>query len=380
MYFPRTIEKEIKKNLFKRKIIIIYGARQVGKTTLVQKIVSDFTKVPTLFLNCDEADYQETLSRAGTSVKLKEIIGNYKLIVIDEAQRVSNIGLKLKLLVDNFPQIQVIATGSSSFELSDEISEPLTGRSRVFKLYPLSFTELAYKNALEANRALETLLVFGTYPEVQTVLSVEEKKETIKNIAANYLYKDILKFQNLKSAELVQKLLQALALQVGNEVSFNELGSLLGVNKATVAAWIEILQKAFVIFRVSPFSRNLRKELGKLRKIYFYDLGVRNALIRNFNPLAIRDDAGRLWENFVIAERFKTASNLRQESNFYFWRTYDQQEIDLVEEEEGRLFGYEIKLGKIAKKAPKAWREGYPQASWQAINRDNYFGFLTKRG
>lgn len=373
-YFDRKIEPLIKANLFKKSIIVIYGARQTGKTTLVQKILKEQSGVSTRYLNCDEADIQRILSDAETSTALRQVIGGVKMVVIDEAQRIRNIGIKLKLLIDNFPDIQIIATGSSSFELSNDVKEPLTGRSTEFWLHPLCISEMYKKiDYLLFNRELENLLIFGSYPGVVTAQSLEEKKIALNKISNNYLYKDLLKFQNLKSSELVRRLLEALALQIGNEVSYTELGQLIGVSKQTAQSYVEILEKAFIIFKLGPFSRNLRKELGKLRKIYFYDLGVRNSLINNYNSLTLRNDIGVLWENFVIAEKKKQENFVGNRLSLYFWRTWDKQEIDLIEEERGKLMASEVKWSKPKARSPKAWSQAYPDSSWHTITKDNFF-------
>lgn len=376
MYIKRSIEPLIKKNLFGGKIIIIYGPRQVGKTTLVKKLLKEI-KFPTVFLNCDEADVRNKFLEADTSTKLKQIIGESRLVIIDEAQRIKDIGLKLKLLIDNFPQQQIIATGSSAFELASEIIEPLTGRNLKFWLQPFSLKELnGVWDRWESKRHLESLLLYGSYPAAVTASSLTEKEKLVKLLASDYLYKDVLKFHSLKSAETVQKLLIALALQIGQEVSHTELASLIGVSKQVVSSYIEILEKAFIIFRLLPFSRNLRKELGKLRKIYFFDLGIRNALINNFNLLSRRPDTDVLWENFIITELKKKEYGRGEDNPFYFWRTYDQQEIDLIQEKGGKLFAKEIKWQKPKLVPPKAWREGYPGSVWQTITKDNYLEFL----
>lgn len=376
MYIKRTIEPLIKANLFKKSVIVVYGPRQTGKTTLVRKILKDQAGVTSKYLNCDEADIQKILSEAGTSTHLKQIIGEAKLAVIDEAQRVRNIGIKLKLLIDNFPDTQIIATGSSSFELTNEVNEPLTGRSLEFWLHPLSTMEMYHKgDDLLFQRELETLLIFGSYPAVVTALGLEEKKIAVSKISNNYLYKDLLKFQDLKSSEVVRKLLEALALQIGNEVSYTELGQLIGVSKQTVQSYIDILEKAFIVFKLGPFSRNLRNELRKLRKIYFYDLGIRNSLINNHNPLSLRNDIGALWENFVIAERKKQENFTSNRLSFYFWRTWDKQEIDLIEEKGGKLLAYEIKWSKARAKPPKAWAQTYLDSTFHTITKDNYRDF-----
>ena len=372
----REIEKEIIRRLFKGKVIVIYGARRVGKTTLVKNIAKKYAG-KSKYLNCDEPDIRRELTDK-TSTELKALFGNSRLVIIDEAQRIKNIGLKLKLLVDNFPEKQIIATGSSSFDLSNEINEPLTGRNFEFWLFPLSLSEIVgQKSQIEVGRELENLLVYGSYPEIYQLESLEQKSQRIKYLASNYLYKDILKFNNIKNSETVLKLLQALALQTGNEVSYNELAVLVGVNKQTVANYIELLEKAFIVFRISPYSGNLRKAISKMRKIYFFDLGIRNAMVNNQNPLNLRDDVGRLWENFVISEKYKSQFGLGFKTNYYFWRTYDQQEVDLVESKGGKLFGWEIKWDSKTKKPPKAWVETYQNSTYQVINKDNYLDFLV---
>ena len=376
MYIKRKLEKGIKGKLCQGKVIGVYGAREVGKRTLVRKSAEE-TADTYGYLNCDELDVLGRLQNAGTSEALRQVIGDQKLVVIDEAQRVKNIGLKLKLMVDNFPGTQIIATGSSSFDLANEVSEPLTGRSFEFWLFPLRLDELFDSdNFIEAQRRLGALLVYGSYPDVYMLGSDELKAQRIKYLAANYLYKDILKFNNIKNSETMLKLLQALALQVGSEVSYNELANMVGVNKKTISDYIELLEKAFIIFRLTPYSGNLRKAIGKLRKIYFFDFGIRNAVINNLNPLQIRDDVGKLWENFVISEKYKQQLGLGFKTNYYFWRTYDKQEVDLVEDRGGKLRGWEIKWSGRDKKPPRAW-SSYKNASWKIINRDNYLGELA---
>ncbi len=377
MYIKRKLEEVIKTNLFQGKVVIVYGARQVGKTTLVRKIAQDVTDSYS-YLNCDELDVLSRLQSAETSEALRQIIGEQKLVVIDEAQRVKNIGLKLKLMNDTYPETQIIATGSSSFDLANEVNEPLTGRSFEFWLFPLRLDELFdATKTIEAQRKLGSLLIYGSYPDVYNLESDELKAQRIKYLAANYLYKDILKFNNIKSSEIVIKLLQALALQVGSEVSYNELATMIGINKKTVSDYIELLEKAFIIFRLPPYSGNLRKAIGKMRKIYFLDLGIRNAVINNLNPIQVRDDVGKLWENFVIAEKYKQQLGLGFKTNYYFWRTYDKQEVDLVEDRGGRLYGFEIKWGGKDRRPPAAW-VGYKNSTWKTINRDNYLEELTK--
>jgi predicted AAA+ superfamily ATPase len=374
MFITRSIQNDIEKALFKGKIVVIYGARQVGKTTLVEEIIKKY-KDESLYLNCDEPDVRIALTDR-TSTEIKSFIGSRKLIVIDEAQRVNNIGLTLKLIADNFPETQVIATGSSSFELSGKISEPLTGRKTEFFLYPLSVAELLQVySPLETQRLLEERLIFGMYPEV--IFAGPDKERLVRELASSYSYKDILTYQDIRNPELLEKLLQALALQIGKEVSYVELAKLLGINKITVENYIRILEQAYIIFRVSPFSRNIRNELKKKRKIYFYDLGLRNALINNLNSLSLRQDVGGLWENFLVVERMKKNNNLGLFVNMYFWRTTDGKEIDYIEDSGGILSGYEFKWKKSNFSVPKGFLTAYAGSTVQLINRDNYFDFLT---
>lgn len=370
----RTIQENIEKLLFKGKVIIIYGARQVGKTTLVKEIQKKYLN-DSLYFNCDEPDIR-TIFINRTSTEIKSLLGDKKLIIIDEAQRIKDIGLTLKLITDTYSEIQVIATGSSSFDLSNQIVEPLTGRKYEFYLYPFSLKELmAMYSALEVDRTIEQRIIFGMYPEI--VFSGQEAGTKLKSIAQSYLYKDILRFQNIKNAEAIEKLLQALALQIGNEVSYNELAQTTGIDKKTVANYVQILEKSFVIFRLSPFSRNLRNELKKLRKIYFFDTGIRNALVNNFNPLNMRQDTGCLWENFVISERIKHNHNCGVEKNNYFWRTMEGKEIDYLEEAGGKIEGMEIKWAEEKKfKIPKLFLEAYSESKINVVNRKNYLDIL----
>jgi len=375
MLIRRTIQEKIEKSLFKGKIIIIYGPRQVGKTTLVKQI-KEKNQIDSAYFNCDEPDVREALSNK-TSTELNEFLNLKKntLVVLDEAQRVKNIGITLKLIVDNFPETQIIATGSSSFDLANEISEPLTGRKNEFFLYPFSLEELGQiYSEIEIDRLLENRMIFGMYPEI--ILKKDDLEKSLKSLTQSYLYKDVLQYQNIKNPEILEKLLQALALQVGSEVSHNELATAVGVDKNTVASYIQILEKAFVVFRLSPFSRNLRSEIKKLRKIYFYDNGVRNALINNLNPLNLRQDQGALWENFMLSERVKYNNNHALDKNLYFWRTRQKQEIDFLEEENGMLSAFEFKWQKDKFNLPKAFSDTYPEVRAELVNRKNYRKFV----
>lgn len=360
--------------LFKGKIVVIYGPRQVGKTTLAKLILQNRQEIKSAYFNCDEPDICQALTDK-TSTELKLFLGDSKLVVLDEAQRVKNIGLTLKLLADNYPKMQIIATGSSSFDLSNQIFEPLTGRKKEFYLYPFSLAELKnYYSEIEFNRILENRMVFGMYPGV-IFESDKGKSESLRELAKSYVYKDALEYQGIKNSEVVEKLLQALALQVGNEVSYNEISSLIEVNKITVANYIQILEKAFIVFRLPSFSRNLRDEIKSNRKIYFFDNGIRNALINNLNPVDLRQDAGALWENFMISERVKHNGNICRAANMYFWRTLQQQEIDLIEDRGGELAGYEFKWKSRPGKVPVAFSRAYPDAKVEMITKENYKTF-----
>ncbi len=370
----RQIEDRVRDRLFKGRAIIIYGARQVGKTTLLHMLQQ---KVPhnSLFLNCDEPDIPPRLTDV-TSTELRELVSGYDIVFIDEAQRVKNIGITLKLFVDEIPEVQVIASGSSSLELSNEVIEPLTGRKYQFQLYPFSLSEMSQSvNRTEINRLLEERIIFGMYPEITQ--TPKDSESLLKEISSSYLYKDVLQFQDIRKPQILDKLLQSLALQMGNEVSYNELASSVGVSKETVRSYIDLLEKCFVIFRLGPFSRNLRKELQKMRKIYFWDTGIRNALIRNLNPLDLRQDKGALWESFVISERLKHLRNNGTDPAAHFWRTHQQQEIDYLEEMSGQLNAYEIKWNPDKKvHFPKSFTNGYPDAETSLVNRDNFWNFV----
>lgn len=328
-----------------------------------------------LYLNCDEPDIREHLSNT-TSTQLKSMIGNSKLVLIDEAQRVKNIGLTLKLMVDQLQDIQIIATGSSVLDLSNKINEPLTGRFFQYNLLPISSYEMVeHTSYLEEKRLLTRRLVYGMYPEV--INNPGNELKILRHLSNSYLYKDIFSFQDVRKPEILEKLLQAIALQVGSLVSYNELSSIVGIDIKSIMRYLDLLEKTFVIFRLKSYSKNLRTELKKSRKIYFYDNGIRNALISNFNPIALRTDLGAIWENFVISERMKWIYNSDKFLNSYFWRTKQQQEIDYLEENDGHLSGYEIKWKRNKFKAfPKNFLKAYPESNTEFISQENYLEFL----
>lgn len=372
-FLSRTIQTRIEKALYKKRAVVIYGARQVGKTTLLKSLMAN-QNADALYLNCDEPDIRERMTNA-SSTQLKSLFGEATLICIDEAQRVRNIGITLKLAVDGFPDRQVIATGSSSFDLSNQIVEPLTGRKFEFYLHPFSLQELRpLYPPLELDRLLPQRMIFGMYPEI--TLDEPEAQNKIKEIARSYLYKDVFEHQQIKNPDILEKLLQALALQIGSEVSYNELANLLKIDKKTVERYIELLEKTFVIFRLRPYSRKLRSELTKLRKVYFWDTGVRNALINNFNTIELRGDMGALWENFMLSERFKRNQNAGLERNAYFWRTHQGQEIDYLEEgNDDEISAFEFKWQRETAKPPGAFLSAYPNSSYSLVNKFNFWDF-----
>jgi predicted AAA+ superfamily ATPase len=371
----RLLENNILNGLFKGKTIILYGARQTGKTTLVKTIL-ERTKEKGRYLNCEILSVEQNLSEAEPE-KLRAYLGNYKLIVLDEAQNLSNTGKLLKIITDTIPEIQVIATGSSSFDLANKTAEPMTGRTITYTLFPLSTAEIKnHEDWMSVEAKLERILRFGLYPEIYT-LSDEEAAERLNEISSAYLYRDLLKFEGIKKSALLKNLLISLALQLGSEVTYNELATRLGVSSLTVQKYIDLLEQSFIVFRLYSFSRNIRKELTKAVKIYFYDTGIRNAVINNFNSLSLRNDAGALWENFCIAERVKANSYSRRGVNAYFWRTYDQKEIDYIEEVSGKITGYEIKYSHGGKrKIPKIFAETYG-AEVKTVDRSNFWKFTV---
>jgi predicted AAA+ superfamily ATPase len=372
IYIKRALEKQIEEKLFKNKIIIIYGARQVGKTTLVKEILS---KHNGRYFNCELLNVKNNLLELDPE-KIMAFFGKTNLVVLDEAQEIPQIGKILKIMIDTFPELQIIATGSTSFGLKQKISEPMTGRNFTFKLYPLSLQEIhdGY-DMLFLESKIENILRFGSYPEV-FLLNEEDAKERLNEISSNYLFKDILQLEKIKKPYIIQKLLQLLALQLGQEVSYQELANQLNIDKLTVEKYINTLEECFVLFKLNSFSRNKRKEISKGVKIYFYDLGIRNSLIENYNKLDLRNDIGALWENLCIIEKKKLNESNKRFCNLYFWRTYDQKEIDLIEECEGKLFTYEFKFNKDKIKTPKQFLENYPNSEFNIINKNNYYKYL----
>lgn len=359
------------------KVIIIYGPRQAGKTTLIERLVQG-KENESLFLTGDDLRTQELLSIPDLD-KLKAVVGDKKLLVVDEAQRIENIGLSLKLLYDSL-KIRIIASGSSSFDLANKIAEPLTGRATVFTLYPFSFVEPPLvPPAISKLDYLEGYLRFGLYPKAVTISGQTDRENYLYDLLNNYLYRDLLAFETIRKPKKMVDLLTLLALQISNEVNVAELASNLSLTKGVVEKYLDILEKMFLVVNLRGFSRNLRKEISKTSKYYFVDLGLRNGLIRNFNPLDVRDDSGALFENFCIIERMKIFANSHRFANFYFWRTYDQKEIDFIEESGGKLRAFEFKFSN-EKKSTTPSREfmaNYPGSSFLGISRENLENFLA---
>ena len=376
MYIKRWITQEIQKKLSlkKGKIIILYGARQVGKTSLAEKILKNL-KGKTLNLKGGEEQTSMIFS-CRSLAKMKSLVSGYDLLFIDEAQKIKDIGLNLKILHDSLPHLKIIVTGSSSFELASAIHEPLTGRNWTYHLYPIAFCEMKhYWNDHELSQKMRDSLVYGSYPELFSLENALDKQEYLYSLSRDYLYKDIFEVEGIRNSQKIKKLLRLLAFQIGQEVSLTEIGKQLEMNKKTVERYIDLLEKFFVIFPLTGFRRNLRKEVSQKPKIYFRDLGMRNALINNFNLLEDRNDIGMLWENFIITERLKYNVYRKHFSSSYYWRTYTGAELDYVEEAGGRLSGYEIKWKKKAL-APLSWKESY-KAGYNCINSENFLKFIS---
>jgi len=376
MWYQRFYEQKLESYLQPGKVFVLYGLRRAGKTSLIQKLLSTYNG-KYFFGTGEDLLVQEILS-SQQATRITSSFSGYDLVVIDEAQYIPNVGLGLKILVDHLPSVRVIAIGSSSFDLSNKLGEPLTGRQRIGVLYPLSLLELKQQfGAMEILQQLNELLVFGTFPEVLQLKNNNDKIEYLHTLRDSYLLKDLLMLESIKNAAKLNSLLRLIAFQIGKQVSLNELSKMLELSKHTISRYLDLLEKVFIIKRVEGFSRNLRKEIRKTCRYYFWDNGIRNALINNFNYPEHRDDIGMLWENFIFTERLKRNTYRRHYANYYFWRTYSRQEIDFVEEYGGKLDGYEFKWRPATKKAPKVWLETYPNASFTIVHNENFWDFVT---
>ena len=375
-YIPRNLEPALAKRLFQGKALVLYGPRQSGKTTLIRHLLDPYGS-QVLWLNGDNPDTKNLLSGI-TSAAWKRIIGLRKIVVVDEAQRIEDIGLSLKLVIDEFPDVQVIATGSSSFELMNRTAEPLTGRKFEYRLLPLSFGEMCnFHGSFEEKQERERRMLYGCYPDI--INNPGDEQRRLEELAGSYLFKDIYALDGLKKSSLVEKLVSAIALQLGSEVSYNELAGLVGTDSRTVERYIDLLSQCYIIFPLRAYSRNLRNEIKKGIKIYFYDLGIRNAVINNFSPLSDRTDAGGMWENYLIMERLKRSINLPFRPHSFFWRTQSplNQEIDYLEEGNGKLRAWEIKSNpKVRARIPLTFKKAYPDAETGILNPENYEDFL----
>lgn len=357
------------------KVLALYGPRRAGKTTLLKELVGSFQGHH--FMTTGEDRTIQELFASQSVNAIKNSFTSYDIVVIDEAQAIKDVGLGLKMLVDSLPNLKVVASGSSSFELSSKIGEPLTGRKRTLTLFPISALELSenYGN-MNIRQRLDELLIYGCYPEVLTTDGFSAKAELLAELRDSYLFKDILSLDRIRNPKKLHDLLTLLTFQIGKEVSLSELGGSLGLSKQTVERYLDLLEKGFVIKRLTGFSRNLRKEVSKTCRYYFLDNGILNAVINNFNPPSLRNDIGALWENYLFSERMKKQVYQGARTNSYFWRTYDQQEVDLVEEMDGKLSGYEFKWKPKKVKAPKAWHDAYPEASFEVVSQENFLEFL----
>ncbi|MBI2259930.1 MAG: ATP-binding protein [Flavobacteriia bacterium] len=378
-FIERSLEKIIKKYLKPNKVVILLGARRVGKTELIKHILKD-VKEKTMLLNGEDQDVHLILENRSIR-NYKQILGDNKLLVIDEAQAIPEIGLKLKLMVDSIDGLKIIVTGSSVFDLNNQLGEPLVGRSYFVNMYPLAQIEFAKReNYIDTKGLLPTRLIYGAYPELEQLKSNEEKERYLKEQVNSYLLKDILTFEGIKKQNKIVSLLRLIAFRVGSEISIESIGKDLDLNKSTVSRYLDLLSKVFIIYNLSGFSRNLDNEITKKSKWYFFDNGIRNALINNFNPIELRDDQGKLWENYLVSERLKFQEYTRLHTANFFWRTHTQQEIDWVEDRGGVLYAYEFKWGINKKsKIPPLWGKSYPDSVFQTINIENYLDFITKK-
>lgn len=370
----RDIQPQVEKVLEQHLVAIVYGARQVGKTTLAKQVAQKYRN--SLYLNCDDPTVVANLT-GRSAVELKAYVGNSDLVIIDEAQRVENIGISIKLLHDTYPNLPVLVTGSSSLDLANKVTEPLTGRSVEILLYPLSVREIS-QNIPEMQASTKVLMIRGGYPGIWP-LSGEDAETRLHNIATNYLYRDAFSPVVIYDQTILNSLLRLLAYQIGNEVNYSEISRRLGVSKDTVERYIDLLEKAFIIFRRNQFRRNHRAEIGRLRKVYFVDLGIRNALVEDFRPLNVRNDAGALWENFCIIERLKYLGTANQHIRSYYWRNNNKREIDLIEEQGLQIHAYEFKLGKKHVKMPIEFERDYPESTYSIVNPVNFNEILFSK-
>lgn len=376
MLIQRQIIRAIHDELLKEKsrIIVIYGSRQVGKTTLVNTVLESYPEKKIVSINGDDENSYKAISSRSLR-DLESMVHGFDILYIDEAQRIPEIGINLKILYDHIKSLKIIVTGSSALDLASQTKEALTGRKAQFTLYPISLGELHqthHRHYVESQ--IKERMIFGSYPQVVNIVNRDERARYVQDLAQDYLYKDVLELENVRYHRKIRDLLRLLAFQIGSEVSFNELGMSLGLGRETVMRYVDLLEKSFVIFTLRGFSRNLKKEVNKMPKIYFYDLGVRHALIKNFNPLEERDDVGALWENFLMSERMKRNAYTDHFCSPYFWRTYTGAALDYVEEYGGKLYGYEFKWKKTGK-APKTWLETY-NGEFECINQDNFLDFV----
>ncbi len=377
-FLNRTIEKKLFSSMVPGKVIVLLGPRRVGKTVLINKIIENLNE-PYLLLNGENLDARKLLEYRSTQSYIN-LLGGKKVLIIDEAQKIPEIGAKLKLMIDEIEGLRILVTGSSAFDINKYTGEPLTGRKKTFNLFPLSESELNQTEDIISKKAnLRQRLVFGNYPELIHIPDTEEKTDYLKDLVNSYLLKDILELENIKNSDKIFDLLRLIAFQIGSEVSYNELGRQLSISKNTVEKYLDLLSKVYILHYVGAFSRNLRKEIVKGKRWYFYDNGIRNILIGNVNPIEIRNDIGALWENYIISERLKYQSYSRMLVYNYFWRTYDQQEIDWIEDREGKLYAYEFKWNPSKKaKQPIAWKSNYFDSEFKVINHENYLNWINK--
>ncbi len=374
---PRALENELHERLKSgREAVVLFGARQVGKTTLVRRVLSTLP-YRVLSISADEQQYPDALSSRNLD-QLRALTTGYDLIFIDEAQRIPEVGINLKLMVDQLPDLRIIATGSSSLDLASKTRESLAGRAWNYTLYPIAQMELAQQhNPYELAQMLPARMIYGAYPRIVEMVGDVERRSYLDNLAASYLYKDLLEIARIRYSNQLRNLLRLLAFQIGQPVSFTELGTQLGMSKNTVADYVNLLEQSFIIFKLGGYSRNLRKEVSKQEKVYFWDLGVRNVLIGNFAPLNQRNDVGQLWENFVIAERYKLLRYKQASAQLYYWRTNTGAELDFVEERDGRLYGYECKWGQAKARMPQTFLDTYPESEFALINPENFAQYLV---